>query len=283
MDNQLARERIYVPVWCVETHHEEKAEITGEKILRVDWDQDKPVSTVKYFALRYSSVNPSMKKDYGDFFRVQLKELATVTAIDGAQKPIVSFSRDSVGYRDWSNSVQVVVDHVIKQAKLGPTGNILVAGDLRGQGLGRFLLSEVIVWLQYHYPTYGIAKGKLGPGDADKENIERRDHFYRSPGFIVVYADGDRCSGHFFAEKISELTPYHPVNLRVLSAPDMLQDLLKQQDENNDLKTKLMGWKKLYESLERDFLKSRRWNRRFAVFLVVLVAGVTFYTWLSLQ
>lgn len=204
------------PAWSDEADFERLCYPICERILSVYWDETK--STEAFFSIRYSAVSRSTREMRGDFLRVQLKEIGRVINSCGSQL-FMPAGREA-RYRNLSNTVQVVVDTRLAKVRLGPIGNILLEGDLREHRLGRFLLTEVITWLKQNYPEFGIARGYLRYGDATDDNIERRDQFYRNAGLSIVYTH-ERSDGYFFADRIEDLTPYCPVNMRLI-APEIL-------------------------------------------------------------
>lgn len=216
------------PAWSDESYFEAICYPACERIVSVYWDESRLIEA--YFAVRYSLVPQSVRESRGDFFRVQLKEIGRV--IDGRGGRLFLPAGREAQYRNKSNTVQVIVDTKLGQAKFGPIGNILIEGDLRGHRLGRFLLTEVITWLKENYPAFAIAKGSLLFGDATEDNIERRDQFYKGAGLLVDYTR-EKSDGHFSIDRIEKLTPYCPVNMRLISPESLAERALLAEERNN--------------------------------------------------
>ncbi|MBW8308362.1 MAG: hypothetical protein K0M45_01760 [Candidatus Paracaedibacteraceae bacterium] len=172
-----------------EIRYENSAHITEEIFIRV-WESDE---TALYGAIRFTHA----KDEFGEFFRVQFRPIAT---------QFLAFTypvRIREKYEHLRNSLQITVCNRTKTAKFGPKGNI--TANPHGLGIGTYLLSKVIEWAQKSYPDYKVAYGSLSSVDGYGEKGKRRNAFYRNRGFHLSFEDADEAEGHFSADQISQL------------------------------------------------------------------------------
>ena len=109
----------------------------------------------------------------------------------------------------------LTMDEATRKAKVGPHATVMIDGDHRSLGIGRYALSQLIIWAKaMGWDDVEILPGTLGPGDAvEAENVERRDRFYRNAGFTVTYSDAvERSSGKFRADSIHQLKTDWPTS-----------------------------------------------------------------------
>lgn len=109
------------------------------------------------------------------------------------------------------NRIDLTLDVERNVASLGPKGNIIIDMPYRNRGIGRYMLSRVLTWLQVKAPSASINPGWLSPVDGGSNHIGR-DRFYRSQGFRIHESEHTPESGTFWIENASLLTPSYNDN-----------------------------------------------------------------------
>ncbi len=83
------------------------------------------------------------------------------------------------------NVVEFWADHSRRSIRLGPADGIFI--DLRGRGLGRFMLAQGIAWAKQRWPSYTVDQGALPSAGAQDTERLLRDHCLLGQGFSVQY------------------------------------------------------------------------------------------------
>jgi hypothetical protein len=106
--------------------------------------------------------------------------------------------------RKEQNHLDVWVDHVTKLVRFGPASGLQI--EPWNRGLGRFLIAQGIHWAQKRWSTYKIESVALASKDGLNEDTRlRRDHFLRTQGFEVAYADAQHMKGSFKDVQVGNL------------------------------------------------------------------------------
>lgn len=91
-------------------------------------------------------------------------------------------------------------------ARFGPRSMVMVDGPMRGRGIGRYTLSQLVGWVQaLGFGAAEVVPGRLSEVDAEGDNLKRRNTFYEQGGFDVTYTDAVHGSGRFSAKAIRQL------------------------------------------------------------------------------
>lgn len=164
-----------------EAQFEKAAQVVGLEVVELEKDGRRLIFEIEAKHLSW---------DEGAFFKVEARQLG-------------KFPRTRYGGLD--NVIQVTVHKTLGVARFGPKGNIGMT--LPGIGLGSYLMSRAIEWLQAHFPEAKIAPGRLAPlqGQDEKER-GRRNRFYESHKFDVVYTDDEQKGGSFAKDHAKLLT-----------------------------------------------------------------------------
>lgn len=96
--------------------------------------------------------------------------------------------------RKEQNRLDIWVDHELHQIKIGPDSGLQI--EPVNRGLGRFLLSQAVHWVQRKWSHYRVEGMALANKDALNEDTRlRRDQVLRSHGLEVEYADAQHLKG----------------------------------------------------------------------------------------
>jgi hypothetical protein len=96
--------------------------------------------------------------------------------------------------RKEQNQLDVWVDHGERSVRIGPESGLQI--EPANRGLGRYMAAQGILWAQKRWSDYKIAGTALSNKDALNEDTRmRRDHFLKTQGFEVAYADAQHLKG----------------------------------------------------------------------------------------
>jgi hypothetical protein len=106
--------------------------------------------------------------------------------------------------RKEQNQLDLWVDHANRAVRVGPESGLQI--EPWNRGLGRFMLAQGIHWAQKRWSEYKIEGTALANKDALKEDTRlRRDHFLKTQGFEVAYADAQHLKGSIKDAKVGNL------------------------------------------------------------------------------
>lgn len=128
--------------------------------------------------------------------------------------------------RKEQNQLDIWVDHASRSVRVGPASGLQI--DPWNRGLGRFMLAQGITWAQKRCAEYKIEGVALANKDALNEDTRlRRDHFLKTQGFEVVYADAQHLKGTIKDAKVGNLNNTWNADkiqiVQILDAAQMLQ------------------------------------------------------------
>lgn len=78
--------------------------------------------------------------------------------------------------------------------------------ELRGQRVGTYLMNEIVNWAQ-QWPEATVNRIKLLSGQADEENLPRRNRFYERFGLVFEYHDPEHREGVSKPMPVKDLNP----------------------------------------------------------------------------
>ncbi len=188
-----------------------------------------------------------------NFQMLRLAPLQTDRATGGRPLRFVQFGRAERHNKDFSllrldiqlpaqkvrkeqNRLDVWVDHSTRRVRFGPESGLQI--EPWNRGIGRFLLAQGVHWAQKKWSNYSIESVPLANKDALNEDTRmRRDHFLKTQGFEVVYADAQHLKGSVKGTQVSALhSTWNGEKIQVveiLDASNMLQqaeaNLLEQE------------------------------------------------------
>ena len=124
------------------------------------------------------------------------------------------------------NHLDVWVDHEAHVVSFGPDSGIQI--EPWNRGIGRFLIAQAIHWAQKKWATYRIEGFDLASKDGLNEDTRlRRDHFLRTRGFEVGYADAQHLKGSVKEVQVGNLNNTWNTDkvqiLEILEASAMLE------------------------------------------------------------
>lgn len=217
------------------------------------------------------------KVDEYEFYRISVQPTFIVTR-DKYGEYKKEFNKSPQGR--WANKFQVVIDNTEKTVKFGPTGNIILHGDFRSFGIGTYCMSKLIEIVQLRFNDYRVLKGELGVGDAQADNKDRRNNFYKNLFESVVFYDSNKAKGSFGASNVSKLKTHYSTRVQIEEI-----DCFKYIKEHFELEKTI---KKKDEQIKR-LLKSNDNNldeitdlfrfklKTYFILAVVIVIGTVFY------
>jgi len=153
--------------------------------------------------------------------------------------------------RKEQNHIDVWADHSNRTVRFGPESGLQI--EPWNRGIGRFLIAQGIHWAQKKWSSYQIEGFDLASKDALNEDTRlRRDHFLRTQGFNVVYADAQHMKGSVKDVEVGEL--FNTWNnekiqiIEILEASQMLekaeQNLLEQEVKLRKQEDKVSKYKR---------------------------------------
>lgn len=96
--------------------------------------------------------------------------------------------------RKEQNTLDIWVDHDKRTVRFGPESGLQI--EPWNRGIGRFLIAHAVHWAQKKWSSYKIESVPLASKDGLNEDTRlRRDHFLRTLGFEVAYADAQHMKG----------------------------------------------------------------------------------------
>lgn len=141
-----------------------------------------------------------------------------ISRISGTSYERNSFEKGKYQYSKWDNSIHIAVDNSENISMIGPRGQIKALPP--GIGLGKYLLSSVVDWVQREKPGISIIKGKLSSVNGKEDNFQRRQNFYESQSLSIEYYN-DKGDGYFWSDNITDLTPsYNEEKITEVSLQD---------------------------------------------------------------
>jgi hypothetical protein len=128
--------------------------------------------------------------------------------------------------RKEQNQLDIWVDHANRAVRIGPESGLQI--EPWNRGLGRFMLAQGILWAQKRWSAYKIEGTTLANKNALNEDTRlRRDHFLKSQGFEVIYADPQHLKGSIKEARVSNLNATWNSDkvqvVEILDAAQMLQ------------------------------------------------------------
>ncbi|HDS1737214.1 hypothetical protein [Pseudomonas sp. BP8] len=106
--------------------------------------------------------------------------------------------------RKEQNQLDIRVDHSQRQVHIGAADGLQL--EPLNRGLGRFLFSQAVQWLQTNWSHYRVEGMALPNKDALNEDTRlRRDHVLAGLGLEVAYADGQVLKGSTVELKVGQL------------------------------------------------------------------------------
>jgi hypothetical protein len=177
------------------------------------------------------------------FSMLRLAPLPTDRATGGRPLRFVEFGRAERNSKEFSllrmsyhlpgqktrkeqNRLDIWVDHANRAVRIGPESGLQI--EPWNRGLGRFMVAQGIHWAQKRWSEYKIAGTALANKDALNEDTRlRRDHFLKTQGFEVAYADPQHLKGSIKDVKVANLNNTWNTDkvqiVEILDAAQMLQ------------------------------------------------------------
>lgn len=127
------------------------------------------------------------------------------------------------------NHLDVWVDHLEQVVRFGPDSGLQI--EPWNRGLGRFLIAAGIHWAQKRWATYKVESFALASKDGLNEDTRaRRDHFLRTQGFEVGYADTQHMKGSINEVQVGNLhSTWNNEKVQIVETLDAAQMLEKAE------------------------------------------------------
>ncbi|MGV8920918.1 MAG: hypothetical protein ACOH2R_24605 [Pseudomonas sp.] len=212
-----------------------------------DFDIEAPTQTAEAVApepvaLPWADVQPEY------FQMLRLAPLQTDRATGGRPLRFVQFGRAERHGKEHSllrlsiqlpgqkvrkeqNVLDVWVDHKTRRVKIGAESGLQI--EPWNRGIGRFLMAQGVHWAQKKWAAYFIDEFALASKDALNEDTRlRRDHFLRTQGLEVVYADAQHMKGTVKGVQLAELkSTWNSEKVQILEVLDTA-NMLQQAEQN---------------------------------------------------
>jgi len=132
------------------------------------------------------------------------------------------------------NHLDIWVDHVTHIVRFGPESGLQI--EPWNRGIGRFLIAQGIHWAQKKWSGYKVESFALPSKDGLNEDTRmRRDHFLKTQGFEVGYADAQHMKGSFKDVQVGNLHSTWNNDkiqiIEILEASQMLENAEKKMIE----------------------------------------------------
>lgn len=127
------------------------------------------------------------------------------------------------------NHLDIWVDHLQHVVRFGPDSGLQI--EPWNRGLGRFLIAAGIHWAQKNWSTYKVESFTLASKDGLNEDTRmRRDHFLRTQGFEVGYADAQHMKGSIKEVQVGNLhSTWNNEKVQIVETLDAAQMLEKAE------------------------------------------------------
>lgn len=127
------------------------------------------------------------------------------------------------------NHLDIWVDHLEHVVRFGPDSGLQI--EPWNRGLGRFLIATGIHWAQKRWATYKVESFDLASKDGLNEDTRmRRDHFLRTQGFEVGYADAQHMKGSVKQVQVGNLhSTWNNEKVQIVEILDAAQMLEKAE------------------------------------------------------
>lgn len=133
--------------------------------------------------------------------------------------------------RKEQNNLDIWVDHVKHVVSFSPDSGLQI--EPWNRGIGRFLIAQGIHWAQKKWSTYQVESFALASKDGLNEDTRlRRDHFLRTQGFEVAYADAQHMKGSFKDVQVGNLhSTWNNDKVQIIEIIDASQMLEKAEQK----------------------------------------------------
>lgn len=171
----------------------------------------------------------------------------------------------------------VYADLYAKQIKFGKHGSFQIPHELRGRGLGSYILSDLVQWVKQYHPTLSIQPLHVkGFDDKQPTDWQRRESLYEGVGFRLEISKSERRSGVAIAEDSSVLhenrNPNKVESINLQEFREILEENSKLHKHKSNLEQALSSSQQEYDSLKT---KLFIW-RTSTIFLILLTVGLGF-------
>ncbi len=171
----------------------------------------------------------------------------------------------------------VYADLYSKQIKFGKHGSFRIPDELRGRGLGSYILSDLVQWVKQYHPTFSIQQLHIkGFEDKQPSDWQRRESLYEGVGFRLEISNSDGRSGVAIAEDSSVLhenrNPNKVESINLRKFMEILEENGNLRKDKSNLEQKLENSQQGYDNLKTKLV---RW-RASTIFLIVLGVGLSF-------
>lgn len=189
---------------------------------------------------------------------------------------------DNLGVKPLWNSCStwsVYADLKLKQIKFAKYGSFQIQDrDLRGRGLGSYVLSDLVQWVKQYHPNFSIERLFVkGFDDKQPGDWEQRESLYKGVGFqLKISDDGGKRSGVAIAENSSVLhenrNPNKVETINLMKFIEILEENCRLRGNKNDLERRLKNYQQGYDKLESKLV----FWRASTIFLIASIVALGF-------
>ncbi|WP_304640521.1 hypothetical protein [Pseudomonas sp.] len=128
------------------------------------------------------------------------------------------------------NVLEVMVDHRHQRVRFGPADTVSMTPS--GRGLGGYLLSQLIEWLQRNCPGYLVTPIHLADHDLPDQARQARDRLLQRAGFELHYPDPANGIGRAQVNDVSGLIAgWNTERVQFCRVGDLLAELREQEGQ----------------------------------------------------
>lgn len=175
----------------------------------------------------------------------------------------------------------VYADLYSKEIKFAKYGSFQIPRELRGRGLGSYILSDLVQWVKQYHPTLSIQPLHVkGFDDKQSTDWQRRESLYKGVGFRLEISEGEGRSGVAIAEDSSVLyenrNPNKVESINLQEFIEILEENGKLRKHKSNLEQKLSSFQQEYDSLKTKIFIWRA--STICLILLVVCLGFIFHS-----
>jgi|GEM_PF-4653675 len=207
-------------------------------------------------------------------------------------KPLYSIQNNSIKSisGDFIENQWILRKNTTQSANFGDS---IMIKQYRSYGLGLIMMNEMIKLAKMISPSSSISFKLAGDptgksmDDCRKENLERRNNFYRKFGFSLSFKDLKECNGTGSIDRISNLNTFTIQEFKNIELIDMTEILRKQiylkdniEEELKNLSDEFEYHKNLYDSLEKtknNCIKDNIMWKKISFFFMIVIGCIILY------
>lgn len=168
---------------------------------------------------------------------------------------------------------------ISKRIKFAKYGSFQIQDrDLRGRGLGSYVLSDSVQWVKQYHPNFSIERLFVkGFDDKQPSDWEQRESLYKGVGFnLKISDDSGKRSGVAIVENSSVLHENRNLNkvetINLKKFIEILEENCSLRGNKNDLEQRLKDYQQGYNKLKSKLV----FWRASTIFLIASIVALSF-------